>query len=92
MDDITYFQNRAILTTKNSLVEKRNEYMLDMISGEENVYLGYDSPVTHNIHGDAIDDVHTPEFLNIIVASGLSNHKLRLKVGVSVMLLMNLDL
>jgi hypothetical protein len=38
------------------------------------------------------DDVHTPEFLNTIIASGLCNHKLRLKVGVSVMLLRNLDL
>jgi len=44
------------------LVEKINEYMLDMIPGEEKVYLSYDSPVTRNIHGDTIDDVHTPEF------------------------------
>lgn len=36
--------------------------------------------------------MHTPEFLNTIVASGLPNHKLRLKVGVPVMLLRNLDL
>jgi ATP-dependent DNA helicase PIF1 len=38
-----------------------------------------------------VDDVHTPEFLNTISASDLQNHKLRLKVGVSVMLLRNLD-
>jgi len=30
MSDITYFKNRAILTTKNSIVEKINDYMLDM--------------------------------------------------------------
>jgi len=92
LSDITYFQNRAILTSKNSIVEKINEYMLDMMPGEEKVYLSYDSPVTLNIAGDAIDDVHTPEFLNTIVASGLPNHKLRLKVGVPVMLIRNLDL
>ena len=41
IDDITYFQNRAILTTKNSIVEKINEHMLDMIPGEEKIYLSY---------------------------------------------------
>ena len=92
LSDITYFQNRAILTSKNSIVEKINEYMLDMMPSEEKVYLSYDSPVTRNIASDAIDDVHTPEFLNTIVASGLPNHKLRLKVGIPVMLIRNLDL
>jgi hypothetical protein len=49
-----------------------------MISGEAKVYLSYDSPVTRRFPGDATDDVHTPEFLNTIIASGLHNHKLRL--------------
>jgi len=91
MNDITYFQNRAILTTKNSIVEKINEYMLDMVPGEDKEYLSYDSPVQRNVNGDAVDDIHTPKFLNTIVASGLPNHKLQLKVGLSVMLLRNLD-
>ncbi|RHN67223.1 putative DNA helicase Pif1, P-loop containing nucleoside triphosphate hydrolase [Medicago truncatula] len=65
--------------------------MLDMVPGEEKVYLSYDSPDERNVRGDAMDDVHTPEFLNTIVASGLPNHKLRLKEGVPVMLLRNLD-
>jgi hypothetical protein len=34
---------------------------------------------------------HTPKFLNTIVFSKLPNHILRLKVGVSVMLLRNID-
>ncbi|XP_045818587.1 ATP-dependent DNA helicase PIF1-like [Trifolium pratense] len=38
-----------------------------------------------------MDDVHTPEFFNTISTSGLQNHKLRLKVGVHVMLLRNLN-
>lgn len=91
MGDIEYFQNRAILTSKNIIVEKINEYILDMVPGEEKVYLSYDSPDERNVRGDAMDDVHTPEFLNTIVASGLPNHKLRLKEGVPVMLLRNLD-
>ncbi|AES64487.2 PIF1-like helicase [Medicago truncatula] len=48
--------------------------------------------MTQNSNGDAIDDVHTPEFLNTINASGLSHHKIILKIGVSIMLLRNIDL
>jgi ATP-dependent DNA helicase PIF1 len=65
--------------------------MLNMIPGEEKVYLSYDSTIKQDNNGDAIEDVYTPEFLNTIVASGLPNHELRLKVGVPVMLLRNLD-
>ncbi|XP_045831512.1 ATP-dependent DNA helicase PIF1-like, partial [Trifolium pratense] len=42
-------------------------------------------------NGQIVDDGHTPEFLNMISTSGLPNHKLRLKVGVPVMLLRNLN-
>lgn len=38
-----------------------------------------------------MDDIHTPEFLNTIVASGLPPHELRLKVGIPLMLLRNID-
>jgi len=62
-----------------------------MIPGEEKVYLSYDSMVTRNNNNNAIEDVHTPEFLNTIIASGLLMHKLKLKIGVPVMLLRNLD-
>jgi len=66
--------------------------MLDLMSGEEKTYLSYDCPLTQNSNDDAIDDVHTPEFLNTINASGLPHHKIRLKIGVPVMLLRNIDL
>ncbi|OIT28039.1 hypothetical protein A4A49_53946 [Nicotiana attenuata] len=39
----------------------------------------------------ALDQVHTPEFLNSIKCSGVPNHSITLKVGVSVMLLRNID-
>jgi hypothetical protein len=55
LDDITCFQNRAILTTKNSIVEKINKHMLDMIPGEEKVYLSYDSTIKQGNSGDAIE-------------------------------------
>ncbi|XP_045820726.1 ATP-dependent DNA helicase PIF1-like, partial [Trifolium pratense] len=91
MNDTTYFQNRAILAPKNSIVNIINDYMLDLIPGEEKTYLSYDTPLTQNVDSQTVDDVHTPEFLNTISMSGLPNHKLRLKVGVPVMLLRNLN-
>ena len=91
MHNMDYFQNRAILAPKNLIVEKVNEYVLDLLPGEERIYLSYDTPVTSKTGTNVVDDVHTPEFLNTIVASGLPNHKLRLKVGVPVMLLRNID-
>jgi len=91
MTDIAYFQDKAILTPKNSIVRQINDYMLDLIPCEAKMYLSYDSPLSTNLNGDAIDVVHTPEFLNTINTLGLPNHKLRLKVGVPVMLLRNID-
>jgi len=91
MSNIDYFQNRVILAPKNSIVDRINEYVLDLLPGEEKIYLSYDSPLANKTGTDGVDDVHTPEFLNTMVASGLPNHKLRLKVGVLMMLLRNID-
>ncbi|PNX74041.1 ATP-dependent DNA helicase PIF1, partial [Trifolium pratense] len=91
MNNISYFQDRAILTPKNVIVEMINAYMLDLLPGEEKTYLSLDSPHSPNSDVSAVDDVHTPEFLNTINASGLPTHKLRLKLGVPVMLLRNID-
>jgi ATP-dependent DNA helicase PIF1 len=86
-----YFQSKAILAPKNTIVDQVNDYVLDLIPGEEKIYLSYDTPYHKNLGGDALDDIHTPEFLNTIVASGLPNHRIRLKVGVPVMLLRTID-
>ena len=66
--------------------------MLSLISGEEKIYLSCDSPITKPSMDSTLEDVHTPEFLNTINASGLPNHKIKLKVGVPIMLLRNLDI
>jgi len=66
--------------------------MLDLMPGEEKTYLGYDTPLTQNGNCDAVDDVHTLEFLNTINASGLPHHNIRLKIRVPIMLLRNIDL
>jgi len=66
--------------------------MLDLMPGEENTYLSYDTPLTQNGNCDVVDDVHTLKFLNTINASGLPHHKIRLKIRVPIMLLRNIDL
>ncbi|XP_058784536.1 uncharacterized protein LOC131659346 [Vicia villosa] len=91
MSDQTFFQDRAILAPKNIIVDSINDYMLDLVSGKEIIYLSFDSPYYKNSDVDIPNDIHTPEFLNTIISSGLPNHKLRLKVGVPVMLLRNIE-
>ena len=53
--------------------------------------MSYDSSYSKTIDGDPVNDVDTPEFLNTIITLRFPNHKLRLKVGVPVMLLRNID-
>jgi ATP-dependent DNA helicase PIF1 len=43
MTNPSFFQDRAILATKNVIVDAINNYMLDLIPGEEKTYLSYDS-------------------------------------------------
>jgi hypothetical protein len=92
MHDPEFFKDRAILTAKNVIVDEINNYVLNMIPGEERVYLSCDSPCPSNTMANRQDDILTPEFLNSINSSGLPNHKITLKVGVPVMLLRNLDI
>jgi hypothetical protein len=91
MHETSYFQDRAILTPRNATVEEINDYMMSLIPGEEKIYLSCDSPIHKPSMNRGQDDIHTPEFLNTIKASGIPNHKLRLKVGVPIMLMRNLD-
>jgi len=91
IDDLSYFQDRAILAPKNAIVDEVNNYMMDLMPGEEKIYLSYDSPLYPKSGNNSSDEVHTPEFLNTISTSRIPNHKLRLKVGVPVMLLRNID-
>jgi len=51
------------MTPKNSIVRQINDYMLDLIPCEAKMYKSYDSPLSTNPNGDAIDVVHTPEWL-----------------------------
>ena len=80
-----YITNRAILTTKNVLVDGLNNELIGKFPGEEVDYYSYDS---------AIDDEHNHyplEFLNSLTPNGLPPPQLRLKINCPIMLLRNLD-
>ncbi|CAJ2631977.1 unnamed protein product [Trifolium pratense] len=91
MNDLSFFQDRAILAPKNDIVDKINDYMLGLIPGDRKTYLSFDSAYSPNSDVDNPDNVHTTEFFNTINGFGLPNHIVKLKVGVPVMLLRNIN-
>lgn len=91
MHDIEYMQCRAILAPTNVVVDSINDYMLDVVPGEERIYLSSDSICKTDMNSFSNEDLHSPEFLNSIKCSGVPNFELKLKVGVLVMLLRNID-
>jgi len=90
--DLSFFEHRAILTPKNVIIDEINDYVLSQTPNEEKTYLSCDSPYADNQMIDRPDDVQTLEFLNTVNSPGLLNHKLKLKVGIPVMLLRNLHI
>nr|XP_010911417.1 uncharacterized protein LOC105037453 [Elaeis guineensis] len=91
INDLNYFQERAILAPTLLNVDVVNEYMLSMIPGEERIYLSSDSVCRADANVDSMNDLYTTEYLNSIRMSGLPNHMLKLKVGAPMMLLRNID-
>ncbi|XP_076897498.1 uncharacterized protein LOC143550793 [Bidens hawaiensis] len=87
-----YFQDRAILAPTNEIVDEINDSLLKFFPGDEVEYLSSDTICKSEYINDTIDTaLYSPELLNGLRISGLPNHKLVLKVGVSVMLLRNLN-
>jgi ATP-dependent DNA helicase PIF1 len=82
---------RALLIPKNSIIDEINYYMFSLILGEEMSYLSFNSSYSTNWDVNRLGDVHTPNLLNQITLSRLPNHTIKLKVGVPIMLLWNLD-
>ena len=86
-----YFENKAILVPTNEEVDVINEHMLSKIAGDEKVYLSSDTVCETEITGSMNESIYAPELLNAFKISGLPNHCIKLKKGVPVMLLRNID-
>ncbi|XP_019157989.1 PREDICTED: ATP-dependent DNA helicase PIF1-like [Ipomoea nil] len=89
--DPSLLEGQAILAPTLDVVNSINEYMSDLHIGDSRTYYSCDSVCKSDSNGSLLDEVHTPEFLNGIRASGVPNHALTLKVGSLVMLLRNID-
>ncbi|XP_058767402.1 uncharacterized protein LOC131641097 [Vicia villosa] len=89
--DSNYLQSRAILASTIEVVDDINQYITNLLPGEEREYFSSDSIDRSDVTNfDAYEHV-TPEFLNALKTSGLPNHSIKLKVGATIMLMRNLD-
>ncbi|XP_061365624.1 uncharacterized protein LOC133308880 [Gastrolobium bilobum] len=89
--DPAFFKERVILTPKLADVAILNERLMSFIPGEERTYLSSDSVLKQDGNSELEDVEFSPEILNTFSCFGLPDHKLTLKVNVSVMLLRNID-
>ncbi|XP_075645520.1 uncharacterized protein LOC142616583 [Castanea sativa] len=90
-NDSKYLEERAILAPTNEVVEDINGYMIDLINVDEETYLSADSLCKASSNILDQDVMYPIEFLNSLKFPGIPNHKLRLKVGLPIMLLRNLN-
>jgi hypothetical protein len=85
----TFLQERAILCPRNETVKEINEYIIEKLNGEEMTYRSCDSICSAST--DGTNELYTIEFLNTLKFPGILDHELRLKVGLPVMLLRNIN-
>ncbi|XP_016169104.1 uncharacterized protein LOC107611720 [Arachis ipaensis] len=86
-----FFKARTILAPTLDIVEEVNNHLMAIIPGEKKLYLSSDSICMDEGNMESQLDLYGLELLNSTNCSGLPPHKLILKIGVSVMLLRNID-
>jgi len=86
-----YLKDRAILATTNEIVDEINEYMLNLIPTTEKEYFSADTISQCTDTCNDADILYPVEYLNTLVANNFPTHRLKLKVGVPIMLLRNLN-
>jgi ATP-dependent DNA helicase PIF1 len=91
LQDPMFFQQRAILAPTHDVVGCINDKLLEMMPGEETIYLSSDGLCETEQTTEIDSALFSTEVINTLKLAGLPNHMLVLKVGVPVMLLRNLD-
>ncbi|CAN6678727.1 unnamed protein product [Malus baccata var. baccata] len=89
--DFAYLRERAIITPRNTTVTDINNYITDLLPGDEHVFLSYDSLCSSNGNNENLEILYPIEFLNKLDFNGLPTHNLILKIGMPIMLLRNLN-
>ena len=75
----------------NEVVEELNNYVVSCLHGEEQTYLSSDSICKASSNIVDQDLLCLGEFLNTLTSPRLPNHKLKLKLGLPIMLIQNLN-
>ncbi|KAF1881115.1 hypothetical protein Lal_00023148 [Lupinus albus] len=93
-----FLQCRAILASTIETVDEINDYVLSLIPCRHSIiffiiFINFTMEYLSSSESNGIEALQglTTEFLNSLRTSGLPNHKIKLKVGTPIMLLMNLD-
>jgi len=86
-----FFDDGAILCPTTECVDQVNDFILTLNPREEVTYSSSDSPCQSDQQENAQAEWFTTEFLNDIKCSRIPNHSVKLKVGVPIMLLRNID-
>ena len=81
-----YLAERAILATRNDTIDKLNEQLFAFMNGE--VFTSYN---VDKVIDDRDAEIYAIEYLNTVNLSNLPPHKLKLKIGATVILLRNLS-
>jgi hypothetical protein len=87
-DDALWLGSRTILCAKNDDVDNLNDLITDRFKPEAHMY---ELLSADEVGPDDNDSIYPIEFLNSLTVSGLPPHKLRLKLGMIVMCLRNMD-
>ncbi|XP_074317075.1 uncharacterized protein LOC141650993 [Silene latifolia] len=89
--DDEYLRERAILTPLNETADTVNDYMTGQIPGDYKIYKSCDEVCAASIDSDDQFSAYPTEYLNTLNLQGLPRHELKLKVGMPVMLLRNIN-
>jgi hypothetical protein len=92
--DQTVFEDSAILTTRNEVVDDINSRILSMMPGDESIIYSADTADISNSDDTDKDEQlfqASTEYLNTLNPSNFPPHLLKLKIGCVVMLLRNLN-
>ena len=81
-----WLAERAILSPLNNNVNQVNNWLMEEFPGDEKIYKSVDSAISDD---EAV--TYPVELLNSLELSGMPPHLLKLKIGVPIMTLRNLD-
>ena len=82
MYDAEYLSQRAIMSSRNDLINEKNFKFMEKLPGEMTISYSRDTCVE-----DDDNVVHDPDILNRINGSGVPPHRLPLKVGAMIILI-----